>query len=401
MTSDLSYDPFDLAVRTDPYPYYRRLRSEAPAYFVESHGFWVLSRRDDVFRALHDWETFSSADGIAIERIPLQLMIGSDPPYHTRLRRIVQRQFTPRAAAAWEPRIVELCDELVADFLKRNDEGDADLARDVATPLPVMVIAEVLGIPTADRDRFKQWSEEVVYLIGGAIDPALQSASLSAALELAQYFSAIIDERRKNPDGNDLISLFIRAGGDGDEALTHEEIITHCILFLLGGNETTTNLIGNAFRALLARRDAEHRVRQDASLVAPMLEEVLRWDAPVQGLFRTTRSPVDIDGVTIPEGARVQLLYGSANRDERHYHAADEFDIDRNSRDHFAFGGGIHLCIGAPLARLEALHAVRTILERTSAMELREEPQMNFNILVRGPRTLPVSFDNVPASVNA
>ncbi len=393
MGDTIGYDPFDLDVRRDPYPYYRRLRDEAPAYYVGEHDFWVLSRREDVFRAVHDYETYSSAEGIAIERTPgVKIMIGSDPPYHTRVRRLVQREFTPRAVAGWEPRIDKLCDELFEELLERNAGGDADLTRDLATPLPVMVIAEILGVPVSEREQFKQWSEEVVYLIGGAIDPALQSASVSAALSLGAYFSAIVDERKKDPSGDDLVSLFVRAG-EGEDGLTHEEIVTHCILFLIGGNETTTNLIGNTVRALVANRDAEQRLQADPTLVGGAIEEVLRWDAPVQGLFRTTRAPVDIDGTVVPEGSRVQLLYGSANRDERHYPEPDRFDIARGSTDHLAFGGGVHLCIGAPLARLEARHAVSRIVTRLRNLELRDEPQLNFNILVRGPRTLPVSFD--------
>jgi cytochrome P450 len=395
MGDSIDYDPYDLDVRRDPYPYYRRLRDEAPAYYVEDHDFWVLSRRENVVAGVRDYDTFSSADGIAIERTPgMKIMIGSDPPYHTRVRRLVQREFTPRAVARWEPRIEQLADELFEELLERHAGGDADLTRDLATPLPVMVIAEILGIPVSERDQFKEWSEEVVYLIGGAIDPALQTASVNAALQLGAYFSSIVDERKKDPSGDDLVSLFVRAG-EGEDGLTHEEIVTHCILFLIGGNETTTNLIGNTVRALIAHRDAERRLQEDRSVVPAAIEEVLRWDAPVQGLFRTTQRPVDIEGTVIPEGARVQLLYGSANRDERHYPEPDRFDIDRGVTDHLAFGGGVHLCIGAPLARMEAKHAITRIVQRLRNVELRAEPQLNFNILVRGPRSLPVDFEVV------
>lgn len=395
MSSAIGYDPYDLDVRRDPYPYYQRLRDEAPAYFVEDHDFWVLSRREDVVAAVRDYDSFSSSDGIAIERTPdTKIMIGSDPPYHTRVRRLVQREFTPRAVARWEPRVEQLADELLEELLERHAGGDADLTRDLATPLPVMVIAEILGIPVSEREQFKEWSEEVVYLIGGAIDPALQSASVNAARQLAAYFSSIVDERKKDPSGDDLVSLFVRAG-EGEDGLTHEEIVSHCILFLIGGNETTTNLIGNSVRALLADRDAERRLQEDPGLVPAAVEEVLRWDAPVQGLFRTTRRDVEIEGVTIPEGSRVQLLYGSANRDERHYAEPDRFDIDRGMNDHLSFGGGVHLCIGAPLARMEAAYAIKRIVQRLRNIELRSEPQLNFNILVRGPRTLPVTFDVV------
>jgi cytochrome P450 len=169
--------------------------------------------------------------------------------------------------------------------------------------------------------------------------------------------------------------------------------VGNCILFLIGGNETTTNLIGNAVKALLAHPDQLRRLEEDPALVPAALEEVLRFDAPVQGLFRTTRAPVDVDGTTIPADSRVQLLYGSANRDERHYPDPDVFDITRHPRDHFAFGGAVHYCIGAPLARLEARVVLETLLRRTRNLHPTGESQLNINVLVRGPRTLPVGFD--------
>jgi cytochrome P450 len=400
----VSFDPYDVSVRVDPYPHYRRLRDQAPAYYVEERDFWLLSRYDDVNQALRQPAVFSSAEGIAVERIVnladlglegaefmTEIMISKDPPDHTRIRRLVQKEFTPSHVARWESKIRAICDRLFDEFAERNAAGEADLTRDLATPLPVIVIAEVLGIPPEEREQFKDWSEQVVYMIGGGIDPTLQFSAIGAAMELAEYFGQIADQRRKEP-GDDLVSLFVRAG-EGDDALTRDEIVGNCVLFLIGGNETTTNLIGNAAKALLAHPDQFCRLEEDPSLVPVALEEVLRWDAPVQGLFRTTRAPVDIDGTTIPADARVQLLYGSANRDERHFPDPDVFDIARNPRDHFAFGGAAHYCIGAPLARLEARAVLEALLQRTRNLHLTGEPQLNINVLVRGPRSLPVAFD--------
>lgn len=395
-SGEVRYNPYDLAIRENPYPWYARLREDAPVYHVAEHDFWAISRYDDVFAAVRTPERFSSAEGIAIERTSgIPIMIAMDPPDHTRLRRLVQKEFTPAGVAHWEPRIQSVCDKLIEDLIRANEEGHADLTEVLATPLPVIVIAEILGVPPGEREQFKLWSEQVVYLIGGAIDPALQSTSMTAVIELWTYFDKIITDRRSNP-GDDLISLFIRAGENGNaDVLSQEEIIAQCILFLIGGNETTTNLIGNTFKLLFTQRDVEEQLRSDPSLIPGALEEVLRWDAPVQGLFRTTMTEVEVAGVKLPEGARVQLLYGSANRDERHYPDAESFNIHRGSRDHLAFGGGAHLCIGAPLARLEAKIAVESLLARTKRMEQVGEAQLNYNLLVRGPRTLPVHFETI------
>lgn len=398
------YDPFDLDVRKDPYPSYSWLRDEAPVYYVEDHEFWVISRHEDVSWGLNNPEVLSSAEGIAVDRIAdlsslglegaenlSEIMISKDAPDHRRLRDLVQREFTPRRIAGWEQQVRAISERCIDDLIAQNEEGTADLTEQLATPLPVTVIAEILGIPTADRVKFKDWSEDIVYLIGGGIDPALQMSALGSALELASYFEAIVTERRKSP-GEDLISVLIGAEKDGD-TLRHEEIIGQCMLFLIGGNETTTNLLGNTVRALIQHQDQLKRVAENPELVPGAIEETLRWDAPVQGLFRTSRAEFTRAGVTVPDDARVQLLYGSANRDERQFVDAHLFDIDRQVRGHFAFGGGPHYCIGAPLARLETRVALELLLPRIRNVELRAEPQVNYNLLVRGFRTLPITFD--------
>lgn len=400
------YDPFNLDVRKDPYPYYRWLHEHAPVYHVEEQDFWILSRHEDVAWGLNAPEVLSSAEGIAVDRVSdlsalglkgaeylNEIMISKDDPGHRRLRELVQKEFTPRRIAAWEEQVRAISQACIDDLLAQNEQGTADLTEQLATPLPVTVIAEVLGIPTADRAKFKDWSEDIVYLIGGGIDPALQMSALTSALELAAYFEAIVAERRNSP-GEDLVSVLIRANKDGD-ALRQEEVIGQCMLFLIGGNETTTNLIGNTVKALIGHQDQLARASQDASLIPWAIEETLRWDAPVQGLFRTSMSEFTRAGVTVPNDSRVQLLYGAANRDEQQFPGADSFDIDRKARGHFAFGGGPHFCLGAPLARLESRVALELLLPRIRNVSLREEPQVNYNLLVRGFRTLPIAFDNV------
>ena len=410
-TSALRYDPFDLAVRDDPYPHYARLRAEAPVYHVEEHGFWVLSRYDDVARAARDHESLSSAESIGVERqsemfqslaerfgididtadIPSpRPMIATDPPDHTRLRKLVIREFVPPAVARRQPQVQAICDRLVDDLVAANGRGEADIVQHVAAPLPALVIIDMLGVPPEDHDQLKEWTEQGVHLIGGAIDPALQMTSIGAGMNLFSYFDQIIAERRQAPR-DDLISLLLRE--EDGQVLSHEELIGQCVLVLVGGHETTTNLIGNAFKAFFAHPDQLGRVRRDPSLVPGALEEVLRWDAPVQGLFRDAVRDVEIAGTVVPAGSRVQLLWGSANRDGDHYPDPDAFLIDRAPRDHFGFGHGIHYCVGAHLARLEAKLAVETILRRTGeTLCSAGESQLNYNLLVRGPRTLPVAF---------
>lgn len=398
------YDPFDLETRKYPYDHYAWLRENSPAYYVAEHDFWILSRHEHVAWGVNATDVLSSAEGIAVERVVdlsalgmegaenlSEVMISKDPPDHRRLRDLVQKEFTPRRIAGWEAKVRDITEACVHDLIEHNKSGNADLTEHLATPLPVTVIAEILGIPTADRKKFKDWSEDIVYLIGGGIDPALQMTALGSAMELATYFDAIVNERRAQP-GEDLISVLLGSTKDGD-SLAHHEVIAQCMLFLIGGNETTTNLIGNTLHALVQHPDQLRRCVEDPSLIEWAIEETLRWDAPVQGLFRTSRSPFEIDGTEIPNDARVQLLYGSANRDERQYPNAANFDLDRRSRNHFAFGGGPHYCIGAPLARLETRIAMEYLLPRIRNIEIRDEPQMNYNVLVRGFRSLPIAFD--------
>jgi cytochrome P450 len=405
---DVTYNPFDIAVRADPYPYYAMLREHAPAYHVAEQDIWCISRYDDVAAAVTDTRRFSSADGIAVERISglaaagltgaeviTGTMISMDPPDHTRLRRLVQREFTRGRIAQWEQRIQQICDELVDDLLGTHwNGGEVDIARDLATPLPVLVILDMLDIPASDRDQFKEWTDQLIYLIGGGIDPMLQLGAVGAALELAGYFEKLVPQRRDNP-GDDLVSLFASTG-TGGEQLSHIEVIGQCVLFLIGGNETTTNLIGNSVQALMLHPDVQETLAADPSRIPAAIEEVLRWDAPVQGLFRTTTTDVDVGGVTIPADARVQLLYGSANRDASHFPDPDTFDINRDARDHFAFGGGPHYCIGGPLARLEARIAIQTLLSRVRNIRPAGEEVLNLNMLVRGRRSLPVTFEFRP-----
>ena len=376
------YNPFDSDFQRDPYPTYERLRDESPCHYDAATGTYVLTRYDDVWTALRDWERFSSASqmrggmGAAASRF----LIFSDPPDHTKLRRLVTKPFAPSAIGEWEPRVRAICESLVDGIIER---GHADLVDDLGIPLPVTVIAEMLGIPADRREDFKRWSDD---LIGGTspdFDPMGAAQSMS---EMFSFFATEVEGRRANP-GPDLVSSLVT----GAEPLSVDELLMFCMLLLVAGNETTTNLVSNMTLALFAHPDAMTALRGDPSLVASAVEEALRYDAPVQALGRTAVVATEFHGVTIPRKARVLPLYGAANRDPRHYPQAERYVVDRNPRDHVAFGSGIHYCLGAALARLEGRVVFETLLRRTGAIEQAGEPERVENMIVRGLRHLPIT----------
>jgi cytochrome P450 len=381
------YDPFDPATIADPYPVYVRLRDTAPVYYVERDDVWAVSRYDDVVRLLRDTATFSSsamddfmtggmlrrqrarnpwADGATALMSNIRVVISADPPEHTVLRRLMSRSFTPRAIEARRPAVQALCDSLMDDFLGAAAAGPVDFVRGVAWQLPMLVIAEMLGVPPERFEDFKRWSDDMVTIVSGVGDGFIDPTSL---MELFRYFADLLDARRAGTQADDLVGLLLQSEGDGGSTLTGFEIAGFCMLLLVAGNETTTSLLGNTVAALLEQPDELDRLRGDLALVPAALEESLRYDAPFQGLYRRTTSEVELGGVTIPAGAGVVPLFGSANRDERHYADPDRFDVTRNPADHLGFGSGIHLCLGAPLARLEGEVVLRSLLERTRSFE--------------------------------
>ncbi len=392
-------EPLDLtdpAFLADPYPAYQRLRNEDPVHRV-APGTWVLSRYEDVARALRDHDTFSSAP-MNMGAPGFKFLIGADPPDHTRLRRLVTRPFHPAAIAQLEPRIRAISDELVDELVVANERGEADLVEHLAYPLPVIVIAELLGIPIERRADFKRWSDA---MIGGMAADFDRSAGAVAAMEMFAYFSEVIAERQAAP-GDDLVSLLV----GGAEPLNNQELLLFCMLLLVAGNETTTNLISNGALALFDRPDAVERLRREPALLPAAIEEALRFDAPVQSLMRQVTTDVEIGGRHLPPGETVVVLYGAANRDERRYPEADEFVVDRYAAfrgvaDHVGFGAGIHYCLGAPLARLEARVAAEVLLARTRGMRPAGPGRRTSSLLVRGMTSLPVTFTPVPGSACA
>jgi cytochrome P450 len=355
------YDPFAPEAWEDPYATYAWLRDEAPVFQIPGRDLWVLSRFEDVQAAVSDPATFSSEAGISLDGfasskgVPPNLLT-LDPPRHDQLRKLVSRVFTARTVSDLEPRIrevtVQLLDELVV--------GDRLEVMDLAAALPTIVIAELLGIPAEDKQMFREWVESVVTLDPSEL--ARTKGGGAQIFELFAYLQAVIDERAAERR-DDLVSALLDAEVDG-EHLAPEEVLGFTLVLLAAGFETTKNLLGNAVWLLDRHPDVRARLVADPSLIPAAVEEVLRFESPVIGLARTTTRDVEVRGVWIPEGARIQMNYASANRDDRAFVDADRFDIDRTDQRHLAFGHGIHFCLGAALARLEGRVALEELLAR-------------------------------------
>ena len=409
----------DPAFFADPYPTYAQLRDDAPVHPI-ADGLWLVSRYDDVVTVLRSWDRFSSELGYGFTRDEeragrgmammsamgagnamsdvgqvaqsfsgLRILIASDPPDHTTLRRLLSKPFAPRQIAALEPRVREICAVLIDELLDDAARGCGDLFASISYPLPVTVIAELLGIPTERRADFKRWSDAMVG--GFSLTP---DRDISSVFEMFMFFNEVVAERRERPR-DDLISILVADTGEST-ALTTPEIIGFCVLLLVAGNETTTNLIGNLFRALFDRPDQMRLLRDDPSLIPAAVEEALRFDSPVQGLWRGATADTELGGVKIREGDLLMTLFASANRDEAKWGpTADDFRIDRDASDHVAFGSGVHLCLGASLARLEAKVATEMLLAATDDLTAAGDPTPTSNPILRGLVRQPVGV--VPA----
>jgi cytochrome P450 len=390
----MDYNPLSPEVIENPYPYYAYLREHVPIYWIEPMQGWALSRYADVDFALRNPQIFSSSgftnqtlgDLNPTPEVPWILDI--NPPDHTRLRKLANKGFLPRLIRALEPRIQEITQQLIS-ALRSQTEGD--LVTTLSGPLPTTVIAEMLGVEAERLGDFKRWSDDVVLGTSRPTDEATRTRVRQSGAALRSYFERLIERRRTDP-GEDVITALVRAEEERD-ILTASEILGLAVLLLLAGNETTTNLIGNAVRNLLSHPAELAKVRANRALVPSLVEEVLRYESPVQLLPRVTASKVTLEGGTIPAGATVFLLLASANRDERKFPDPDRFDVTRNPQDHVAFGYGIHYCLGAPLARLEGRLALDSLLFDCPPFTCTSEhlPQIA-SIIVRGVQTLPLRF---------
>jgi cytochrome P450 len=391
---------FKSEMLADPYPTYRRLRTEDPIHWDPADSRWVLTRYTDIAAVFRNPAASSDRASAAAALAPPSVrpllafransMINSDAPKHSRLRLLVSKAFTARAVEAMTAKIQRLVDGLL-DAVQST--GRMDVIADLAYPLPVTVIAEMLGVPGEDRAQFKHWSDEMAMIAGSAADLKLNDYHrvTTAFQELTAYFSRVVAERRVRPQA-DLLSALAQAEEGGDR-LSGDELYANAALLLVAGNETTTNLIGNGTLALLRNPDQLARLIADPSLIPTAVEELLRFDSPVQFTGRLLKDSVELGGKTLGSGQSVMLLLGAANRDPDQFPEPDRLDIGRPDNKHLAFGLGSHFCLGAQLARLEARIAFETLLRRMANLRL-DGPlpvyRPHFNL--RGLKSLPVTF---------
>jgi len=393
------FDPLSPAFYADPYPAYRRLRETDPVW-LSPLGLWILTGYDDCVMSLRDprfgrdgFEAILSAQyGEESEpgRLP-RSMLFRDPPDHTRLRSLVNRAFTPRVIEGMREQIEGVVHRLLDRVQGR---GQMDVIADLAYPLPVTVICDMLGVPVADHEQIRAWSSDTIRsldAIGIPSDPSIIERGRAGRRGIAEYFRGLLPERRRHPRA-DLLSSLIAAEEQGDR-LTEGELLATCVLLFIAGHETTVNLIGNGLLALLQHPDQLERLRREPGLISRAVEELLRFDSPVQRTARITNAEVELGGKTIPKGAFVVTAIGAANRDPAHFPDPDRLDIARADNRHIAFGFGIHFCLGAPLARVEGQLAIGALLERMPRLRLAgPERQWRESSTLRGLKTLPVVF---------
>jgi cytochrome P450 len=347
----------DPALISNPYPLYEQWREERPIWWSDGQmKGWILSRYEDVRAVLKDSETFSSRSmgDTETQAMPLPLLT-DDPPRHTQLRAIVNKAFTSRTLKLLEQDVTVLVSHLLDDMVGHTS---VDISSAFTSPLPVSVIAQMMGIPAGRKDDFKRWSDALT----GTSEATDMSERIPHILEMAEYFQSLLSERRENP-GEDLISKVVLAEVE-DERLCDQDVVGFCMLLMIAGNETTTNLLSNLLNHLADQPQLWRELREDPDKIDAAIEEILRYDSPVHWVNRRATRDVEFQGQTVKAGEVVYAFMGSANRDPEHYESPDEFRLDRGRSNHHSFGHGIHFCIGAPLARLEARYAMEELLKR-------------------------------------
>ncbi|MGW5659902.1 cytochrome P450 [Streptomyces sp. NPDC003758] len=393
--SALAFDPWDPAFVADPYPAYAELRARGRVHWFEPTGQWLVPHHADVSALLRDrrlgrtyqhrftheefGRTAPPPEHEPFHTLNDHGMLDLEPPDHTRIRRLVSKAFTPRTVEQLKPYVRDLAGELVARLV---EAGGGDLLTDVAEPLPVAVIAEMLGIPEADRGQLRPWSADIcgMYELGPSEETAHRA--VRASVEFSEYLRELIAERRKEP-GEDLISGLIAAYDEGDR-LTEQEMISTCVLLLNAGHEATVNATVNGWWALFRHPDQLAALRADHSLVPSAVEELMRYDTPLQLFERWVLDEIEIDGTVIPRGAEIAMLFGSANHDPAVFDAPERLDLTREDNPHISFSAGIHYCIGAPLARIELAASMTALLEKAPTLRLAAEPERKPNFVIRG-----------------
>lgn len=394
------FNPFLPSFATNPYPAYASLRRSEPVHYSPTLQAWVLTSYEVCDRVLRDPETFSNNPMLATSPIARQFqqqrrdfplgevptVLNSDAPVHTRLRGIVSQAFTPRVVEGLRSRIEDIADELLDD----TPPGEPfDLVQTLALPLPVVVIAELLGVPASDRELFKRWSTSIADVATNLFStPEAVESTKHASAELIAYLGGFVEERRRAPR-EDLISALVRAE-DGGSRLTRDELLAFTIVLLVAGHETTINLIDNGMLALLQEPEQFELLQRDPALTPSAVEEFLRFDSPVQGLIRIATRDVELSGQQLRAGDALLVMIGAANRDPSRFEEPDRFDIRRADNRHLSFGLGPHFCLGAPLARLEAQVAFSALLARFPSMSLAGKPERGGTFVLRGLSRLPV-----------
>lgn len=381
LESGVSFDLTSESVLADPYPMYRLLREKDPIHRMRLVDGWALTRYEDVEQVLLDHQRFSNWGAGAGDRVYTRdrSMLDLDPPDHTRLRSLVSKAFTPRSVTALKPRVEEIVEELLDSVAA---ESQIDLIDSVAFPLPVIVIAEMLGVPAEDLDQFKAWSNDIVLSLEPILSTEQREQFRRSEQEIYEYFEGIIELRRQNPQ-DDLVSALLAAEEEGDR-LSHGELLATLLLLLVAGNETTRNLIGNGMYALLRNPGELNRLKEQPELIDSAIDELLRYDSPVQLDGRTLVEDVKMGDKHLRAGQQVVAVVGAANRDPAAFTDPDRLDIGRQEKSHISFGRGIHYCLGASLAKLEGKIAIESLLRRFSSFRLTSRPLQRKQVVLRG-----------------
>jgi len=362
---------------------YAWMREHAPVHHDDANDLWGVATYSGVMAVGRDPATFSSAGGSRPDTGPMPWMIDMDAPDHLKRRKLVSRGFTPARVRGTREHLGEICDDLIDRVC---EQGECDFVRDLAAPLPMVVIGDMLGIPAVDRDALLRWSDDMLKSLNG--DPESLAAAASAFGEYDRYARAMITARRERRT-DDLVSVLVHAEVDGAH-LTDDEIVMESLLLLVGGDETTRHVTIGGMEQLLAQPDVKARLTADADLLPNAVEEMLRWVTPIKNMARTTTRAVELGGVRLPEGAKLVVLYESANFDDTQFDAPDVFDIERAPNDHLAFGFGAHFCLGASLARLELEVMFERLLRRLPELELATDEPVHHAI--NGVGEMPVRF---------
>ncbi len=399
----MNFSPLAPEFQANPYPFYDMLRTNMPIFHWEDWGMWFLTRYEDCAFVLkdsrfgHEILNFMTRDELGWGESPANQkplndvmhgwMLLRDPPTHTRLRGLVHKAFTPRVIERLRDRIQAITNQLIDAALAR---GSMDVIEEFAFPLPITVIAELLGVPTSDMNDIHRWSRALAFTLELTTDPTVYDAGAINAAEFADYLRDMANQRRRAPQ-DDLLSGLLAAEAEGDK-LTEDELIATCILLLLAGHETTVNLIGNGLNALLTHPDQWAQLKANPALSRSAVEECLRFDSPVQMTSRTVLADVEYNGMTFKRGQQVATMFGAANHDPAKFTDPATFDITRDPNPHMAFGNGIHFCLGAPLARLEGQIAFETLARRLPDVQLASDPVRRNTYILRGFKSMPVKF---------